>query len=196
MSELEDKHAKPAMKDLILSDSGVLLQAERLKSIANFAFKSAVIADHASVPNPKLSAREPFFPAHARYAFREFLAIPGAVQLWLAAFKESGHGLFRAVNYPRPANVKPGFEIYAVTFGAGFLLFQVVASRWVGIEVPFLRPGVTQGPGWDRFSTPFWPANGRAVFWPPDRQLDLTMAHKFGTRWLRTSIPADRMKVD
>jgi hypothetical protein len=50
MSELEDKHAKPAMKDLILSDSGVLLQAERLKSIANFAFKSAVIADHASFP--------------------------------------------------------------------------------------------------------------------------------------------------
>jgi hypothetical protein len=49
MSDLENKDAKPAIKDLIVSDKIVKLSPERLKSIARFAFKTAVVADHYSL---------------------------------------------------------------------------------------------------------------------------------------------------
>lgn len=183
------------MKDPILSDSGALLTPERLKSIAIFAFKSLVVADHGSFPSKRLSDREPFFTKDARYAFRESHTIPSNVQMWIAAFKEGSHGVFRAIYYPSPANVQPGFEIYVLTFGAGFLLFQVVASRWLGVGIPKLRPGVTQGPWWDKYSIPFWPSDGHSILWPPNRQLHLRWAAMYTTRWKGTDIPADWVKL-
>ena len=195
MSNLEEKHAKPAMADLIVSDKTVLLGPERLKSIANFAFKSAVIADHARVPDPILEARPPFFTTQARYAFRRSLAIPGAVQMWLAAFEESRYGIFRAIYYPSPADVEPGFEIFVLTFGAGFLLFQVVAARWLRAGLPNLRVGVTQGEGWDKVSVPFSPPTGCSVSWPPVGRLNLAQAFKFAARWMGTDIPPGWQKL-
>ena len=191
MSDLEHKHAKPAMAGLIVSDKRVLLDPERLKSIASFAFKSAVIADHVRVPDPTLGARPPFFTTQTRYAFRESLTIPDNVQMWLAAFEESRYGIFRAIYYPSPANTVPAFESYALTFGVGFLLLQVVASRLLGTGTRKFGFDVTQGEGWDKFSVPSWPADGRSVSWPPDRRLGLALANQFGNRWIGTNIDAD-----
>ena len=191
MSDLENEHAKPAMADLIVSDKAVLVDPERLKSIANFAFKSAVIADHARVPDLILRARPPFFTTQARYAFRESLTIPDNVQMWLAAFEESRYGIFRAIYYPSPANTVPAFESYALTFGVGFLLIQVVASRSLGTGARRFGCDVTQGEGWDKFSVPFWPVDGRPVSWPPDRRLTLALANRFADRWIGTKIDTD-----
>ena len=188
MSNLEDKHAKPAMADLIVSDKPTSLDPERLKSIANFAFKSAVIADHVRVPDRTLEASPPFFTAHARYAFRESLTIPDNVQMWLAAFEERRYGIFRAIYYPSPAKTVPAFESYALTFGVGFLLLQVVASRSLETSTRAFGFDVTQGEGWDLFSVPFWPARGRPILWPPNGQLSIALANRFADRWLGTEL--------
>jgi len=191
MSELEDKHAKPAMAELIVSNKRVSLSPERLKSIANFAFKSVVIADRASTENPKLQGREPFFTTRARYAFRESLTIPDNVQMWLAAFEENTYGLFNAIYYPSPPETVPAFESYALTFGAGFLLIQVVASRPLRAGAGNFRFDVTQGAGWDRVSTPFWPNSGRAILRPPEGPLNFAWGQLFAHRWNGTDIDTD-----
>jgi hypothetical protein len=76
MSDFEEKQAKPAITDLILADKLVKLSPERLKSIAYFAFKTAVVGDHTSLPE-----RAPFFSTAERFAFRERyprFALPGS----------------------------------------------------------------------------------------------------------------------
>ncbi|HEY5176135.1 MAG TPA: hypothetical protein VII95_11290 [Terriglobales bacterium] len=191
MSDLEHKHAKPAMAELIVSDKAVLLDPERLKSIASFAFKSTVIADHVRVPDTILGTHPPFFTTQERHAFRKSLAIPGNVQMWLAAFEESRYGIFRAIYYPSPANTVPAFESYALTFGVGFLLIQVVASRLLGTGTRRFGFDVTQGEGWDKFSVSSWPADGRSLSWPPGQRLSLALANRFADRWLGTKIDTD-----
>lgn len=192
MSDMENKHAKPAMEKLVLSDKGAVLSPQQLTSIALFAFKSAVIADH--TPLQSLD-RSPFFTMQQRAAFRDSFRIPGNVQMWLGAFKEEGHGIFRAIYYPCPPESNPGFEVYAATFGAGFLIFQVVACRWTK-NGPFgYVPRVKQGRWWEKFTVPFWPNDGRSVFWPPDKQFTLRTASEFSRRWQKTLVPVEWLKT-
>jgi len=192
MSGLENDHAKPAIKDLILSDKFVKLSPQRLDSIAKFAFKTAVVADHFS-----LASDMPFFSTAARYTFRESLTIPGGVQMWIAAFKERGHGALRAVYHESPAKMANGFQLYALTFGAGYFLVQVVSCRWRapgGISgfVPF----VTQAKFWDKFSAPFWPPRNEAILWPSDKQFNVLWCNKFSSRWQETSVPESWLRID
>lgn len=142
MSDLENKEAKPAIKDLILSDKLVTLSPERLQSIARFAFKTAVIADHHSMSD----GQSPFFTTAARYSFRESLQIPRGVQMWISAFKESGHGALRCVYHSSSPKARHGFELYALTFGVGYFLVQVVGSRWLDpADAPGAFPFLTSG---------------------------------------------------
>ena len=188
MSELESYRAIPAMKDLILSDKGVLLTSQRLESIAIFAFKCAVIADHSSFLKPKFKNRELFFSADCRTAFRQSLAIPEGVQMWLAASKEDGRGTFRDTYRPSPPSVARGFELYELTYGVGYLIFQVVATRWLGdgSKGDLLRFG--HGRYWNKFCLPLWPNDGCTVLWPPDKQLTPELARRFSERWKDTKI--------
>ncbi len=189
MSRLESAHAKPAMENLILSDKLTSLKPERLKSIANFAFKTAVIADHLSLED----RGGPFFTREARYSFAATLAIPRGVQMWISAFKEEGHGVARTVYHQSPADTVARFELYVLTFGAGFLLFQVVGARWL---TPSMRghPFVTQAKFWNKFSIPFWPPNGEAVLWPPNKQFQLRLIKPFITRWADSKVPDTWLK--
>jgi hypothetical protein len=183
MSRLENDRAKPAMKDIILSDRLAPLSLDRMKSIASFAFKSAVIADHMSLPN-----RDPFFPVAARHTFAASLDIPINFMVWLAAFKEVRHGVFRAVYHPCPANAVRRFELYVFTFGAGFLIFQTLAVRWLDSDIG-KRAVTKQAAIWNKFSIPILPNDGQAVLWPPNKQFDLRWASTFSHRWQHLSIP-------
>jgi hypothetical protein len=187
MSLLEEKHAKPAMKDLILSDRIASLYPDRLKSIANFAFKSAVISDHMSLP-----VRSPFFSTTARHAFAASLEIPHGVRIWVAALKKTGFGLFRPVYHANPTTGMR-VELYAFTFAVGFLIFQVLAHRWLDGATSGIVP--TQNPRWNRFSIPAWPCNGNTLFWPPKKQLDIDWANEFSLRWQHVSTPRGFYKV-
>jgi hypothetical protein len=188
MSDLENKEAKPAIKDLILSDKLVTLSPERLRSIARFAFKTAVIADHYSMS----AGQSPFFSTVARYRFRETLQVPGGVQMWISAFKESGHGALRCVYHSSSAKARHGFELYALTFGVGYFLVQVVGSKWLDpTDAPAAFPFLFSGKHWDKFSAPFWPSNGQTIQWPLDKQFNLVWMVKFCQRWRQLSIPGN-----
>jgi hypothetical protein len=107
--------------------------------------------------------------------------------VWLAAFKKEGHGVFRAMYHKSPSNAVGDFDFYVLTFGAGFLIFQLLAFRWTSKKFPPL--GVKQDKFWERFSIPIWPNDGREVFWPPDKQLMPRMAVRFWDRWRGTILP-------
>lgn len=184
MSKLENDHAKPALESLILRDRLSSLTPERLKSIANFAFKTAVVANHME------SDRQPFFDVNARRSFAKSLTIPRGVQIWLSAFKEEGHGLARAVYHASPKNAVRPFELYVLTFGAGFLLFQFVGARWLNAGISGC-PFVKQGSFWNKFCIPFWPSDDNSVLWPPNKQFDLRLVRPFTLRWKDTSVPRD-----
>jgi hypothetical protein len=189
MSDLENDHAKPAIKDLLVSDKLIKLSPERLRSIAIFAFKTAVVADHYSIGE---SSASPFFSAAARYAFRESLKIPGGVQMWISAAKESGHGTLRGCYYPSPPEARHGFKFYALTFGAGYFLVQVVASKWLDpSSAPGNFPFLTSGKHWNKFSEPFWPSDGKPIQWPFDKQFNLVWLNQFCNRWRRINVPTD-----
>ncbi len=79
MSEIENKHAKPAMSDLILGRPTAISHS-RAHSLAVFAFKTAVVTDH------RQRKREPFFVRATRYRFRESLTVPPRLGIWLASF--------------------------------------------------------------------------------------------------------------
>jgi len=191
MSDLENQHAKPAIKDLILSDKPTTLTVQRLDSIAKFAFKTAVVADHYSMPD------RPFFTSAARYAFRNSFAIPRGVQMWISALKESGHGTLRAFYYSTSTEARYGVELYTLTFGAGYFLVQIVGSRWLDPHnTPGGFPVLTSGKFWNRFSTPFWPTNGQSIRWPLDKQFNLVWLNRFCMRWSNINAPTEWFKVD
>jgi hypothetical protein len=123
MSDLENNHAKPAMKDVILHGSPCLLQSRDIASIAKFAFKTAVVADHMH------ATRKPFFSPAIRYSFAKSLTIPDGVQMWLGAFdgRHARSGSITARYLKKNVSVLRGFEFYVVTYITGHLAFQVLA---------------------------------------------------------------------
>jgi hypothetical protein len=183
MSTLEAQYAKPAMKDLIVNDKLVSLSPNRLASIAVFAFKQAVIGDYASVPG-----RDPFYSLADRHSFAASLAIPSGVYMWLAAFKEKRQGIFRPLYHKVPTNPKRSFEMYLLTFGAGYFLFQILSFRWLTSALPTV-PIIRQESAWNKFSIPFWPSDGQAVSWPPSKQLTWDRANEFAERWHTINFP-------
>jgi len=79
MSEIESKHAKPSMTDLIRLRWPLVIDEKRANSLAIFAFKTAVVFDHVARNRP------PFFSRSARRQFRRHLAVPPMVRMWMAA---------------------------------------------------------------------------------------------------------------
>lgn len=180
MSQLEQQHAKPAMRGLIISDKLASVPPDQLQSIAIFAFKQAVVADYASVPS-----RTPFFSSTERHSFAATLAIPQGVHMWLAAFKEKSQGFFLPLyyEYPNAANANRGFQLYSFTFGVGYFCFQFIGLRWINPAMAGFPGLLSQDRSWDKFTLPFWPSDGQAVRWPPSKQMTLDTAHRFIYRW-------------
>src|SRR6185437_10052806 len=88
MSDIENRHAKPAMADLIVGKIDLRISHSRAHSMAVFAFKAAVVLDHMQ------RNREPFFVRPVRHRFRESLTLPAppTFGIWLAGFLRQGHG--------------------------------------------------------------------------------------------------------
>src|SRR6185437_5187619 len=81
MSDIEGQHAKPVLTPLITGETGIHVGLSEARSMALFSFTTAVILDHSA-----RRGQVPFFDRIARHNFREKLAIPGNVQMWLCAF--------------------------------------------------------------------------------------------------------------
>jgi hypothetical protein len=181
MSDLEQQ-ARTTMKDMIRNAGWVSLLPIGISSIAAFAFKTAVVADHIT-PN-----RHPFFSHSAREQFASTRQIPKHVQIWLGAFR--GEHLLSGRYTSHYAKIRStrfkSFEFYVFTYVAGFLALQLTAWRWASIaKKPRFIPQLTQHTNWARASVPLWPGTGIPVVWPPVDHLDDKSLRLFAERWAR-----------
>ena len=189
MSNLESKHAKPAMQSMILADSPVTLSPFQMASIAAFAFKSTIIAWHMK----QTTSRSPFSLA-SRRRFAQSLAIPDGFQVWLSALDRPGgrvYGVWQGHTFKTPVGTPNGFENYVFTFGVGNLLIQSTTSRWAKhFFRKFSVPLLTQHADADSFAIPIWPNDGRDVVWPPSRHLSNEAIDTFCCRWKTAALPS------
>jgi hypothetical protein len=182
MSRIENDLAKPTLTNMIRDGNKQSLLPRGAVSLAIFAFKCAVVANHANLNG------DPFFSPAARDRFKTSLAIPSGFQIWIGAFqgiyKQSG--VFNCYYLIPQTVAKPwcDLEFYGFTFVAGHLAFQVLASKWRNL----LRKGeplpiFTQDPQWDTASIPSWPSDNRSLVWPPVAYFSNDSIHTFIQRW-------------
>ena len=160
MSRLENQHAKPAMADLMLGKMDIPIHQTRADSLAIFTFKTAVVLDHLT------RDREPFFDRAIRHKFRESLAVPLHVHMWLNAFAPAGRGeantLYQGADLPE----SKGIEMYVCTFLVQHLVLQLVACKVRGFTKLVRK---------DNFlAVPFWPKLPNNVVWPPSWAITTT----------------------
>jgi hypothetical protein len=173
MSEIENKHAKPAMADLITGKLDIPIPQSRANSIALFAFKTAVVVEYLSRSRPIR-----FFPRDVRHRFRETLDIPATVKMWMAAYLPRGQGrCFTSYHeLPEPG----GLELYVCTFGAGHFVFQVLAGTKVG------SLSLDPVSGFEDVAVPFWPRIPDGFVWPARAALESVKEFGlFASRWRR-----------
>lgn len=180
MSDIESRHAKPAMADLILGETEVTISRSRAHSMAVFAFKAAVVLDHMQ------RKREPFFVRPTRDRFRESLALPPPPMfgIWIAGFLRRGHGEAIAAYGEGHLSPKNRVKVFVCTYSVGHLVLQAVAARQQGFEA-FLP-----SPEFNHVAQRLWPfPNDSAPRWPPlDVIRTVSELRDFSGRW-RTILP-------
>ena len=72
---------KQTFSDSIINGAPMLLVPEPATLLAAFTFMKSVVADCG------IKDKEPFFPKSTREKFKEILAIPPEVQMWIAAYQ-------------------------------------------------------------------------------------------------------------
>jgi hypothetical protein len=182
MSDLEGA-AKATLSGIIRDAAPVSLLSRGVDSLAAFAFKCAVVADHTS-PNGT-----PFFSPHIRHKFRECGEIPAGVRMWIAAFQGISRTSCRFNSYySKPNAAYMGeFDFFVFTYAAGHLALQVVAPRWKRLHLHRRRlPRVIADSLWDATTVEFWPTPGLPLSWPPSRCLDDGSFRAFTDRFSRT----------
>lgn len=176
MSDLESIHAKPALERLIIGSDAtqITISQSRAKSIALFAFKTAVIVDHMS------RGRPPFFCRSVRYRFATTNAIPDNVRMWMAGYLPIRTGTFTG-NYGDAVVPHRGrLKLYICTYAAGHFIFQLVAARYYRTTMTAFAPE----DNFEYLAMPFWPTMPIKIRWPPPDVLrtsgDLA---RFANRW-------------
>ena len=154
MSNLESQHAKPAMRDLIIGKCDMPITQSQARSIAVFAFKTAVVIDH-------LRREESFYSREIRHDFARSLRLPIAFQVWCAGYLPMGSGRVTSVYYEHPTNTGDGLKLHVCTFAVGHFAFQTVASKYFGPSISFSSKS-----GFDHLSVPLWPEIPSGFVWP------------------------------
>ena len=173
MSDIESRHAKPDMTDLIRGVPGIQITRSIAYSVALFAFKTAVVFDHLQ------STRAPFFRRSVRYRFRESLEIPPTVRMWMGFYLPQGTGGIHTGYHEGEHRLCGRIELYTCTYVVGHLIFQVCAERWR--HRAYLAPR----PGFENSLTPFWPSIQQQTIWPPSHSImSVEDFYKFATRWI------------
>lgn len=171
MSNLEQRHAMPAMTDLIIGKTELISLQLRTDAIARFAFKTAVIIDH-------MQRDEPFFPRSARHHFAKSLKIPRDVRMWIAGYLPMSSGSVNACYHGASVDSNRKLDLYVCTYAVGHLAFQVVAAKCTGIRAFDPRPG------FEYSAVPIWPAVPQGVSWPPSEVIRTKADFQtFSDRW-------------
>jgi hypothetical protein len=180
MSDLTGR-VKDHFQDAIIDGTPFSLSLRDAALLAAFTFLKAVVADHA------IEKDNSFFTRAARERFRESLAVPPEVQMWIAAYqgvqRYSGR-CSNAILTPNESSPLYGIEFYSFTYVVGQLALQVHSARWKQAyrritPLPVLTPHDQWGPAAIRF----WPSDGPAVSWPPAKYLGDNIIEQFINRF-------------
>jgi len=173
MSAIESGHAKPALTPLITGQFDIPIDRSRAHSIALFAFKTAVVLDHAQ------RLREPFFSKRLRYGFRLHHTIPGIVNMWFCGYKgHRGNGQFKTAYMKGAASSSDHCLMYACTCAIGCFVFQVLAVKQIG-NARFRPLG-----GFEDLAVQFFPGVRPNCIWPDPYALDgIAQFEAFADRW-------------
>jgi len=171
MSNIESG-AKSPMSAFILGKSGPISQS-CADSIALFAFKSAVIFDHIR------RDREPFFSRSVRHGFRESLAVPASLRMFMAGFLPLGKGHVHTCYHEGALSATDRITLYVCTYAVGHFVFQVVGQKQQGYANVTLQPRELQA-----FALEFWPWVPDGASWPPAHVLQTVEDFdSFSSRW-------------
>lgn len=175
MSEIENQHAKAVLTPLITGQVDVPIRLSEARSIALYAFKTAVILDHAY----SRSGDHPFFERGQRHEFKDRLAIPRNVQMWLCAYAGNrGSGRFVPLHLGGQLAPNSPMHMYVCTFALGHVAVQVVSAKISG------NANFTPKPSFEGLAIPFWPLLQPNYVWPSSlalRSVDDFMS--FVNRW-------------
>jgi hypothetical protein len=191
---------KSATEDIIIHDNRKILSRNQCATIAAWAFKSTILANHM---NPH---GEPFFSVEQRRAFAHDLTIPRGVHIWLA---RRDAGAFTATYWSEQSTKQPAtpitphlkvlpfspyrFETYVCVLSVGYLLLQVVAARWTERKVADLVgfPTIAQHEFFNDYSIPIWPDKSSVpVSWPPLHSVGNDLFNTFMKRFRTLNIPS------
>jgi hypothetical protein len=195
MSRLENDHAKPVLKDMILYGRDVTLLPAALTSLSLFAFKLLVVANHNG-------EQQRFFTAKDRHLFAKHLAIPQGVQVWIASRKSHARyhhtGVFNSHFGKLPARTNNAIELYVCTWGIGHLLIQTVGVRWAlratrrrNVPLPTLR----QNDAMNDSAIAVWPNQQKPIVWPPKLHIGDDTIDLFCDRWENLNFPSSLLNA-
>ncbi len=182
MSELENNHLKPAIKDLLFDHYVATLTPKQIVPIAAFAFKTLVIANHKSLTT------QPFFTASQRTGFRLGLNIPDGVQVWMACRDcPAGkyRGFWKSMYGHGDKEFAYGFDTYSVTWNFQNIVLQALATKWTNETRRETVPPISfpQEEYWSQASVPIWPPDGASLQWPPPFYIGDNTIDGFTDRW-------------
>jgi hypothetical protein len=179
MSNLEDKHAKPAMADLILGKTkGVTFSLSRCRAMARFAFKTAIILD-------QMGRGDHFFTRPVRHHFAKSLSIPSNVSMWFAGYFFAGSGYSNVLYYDGEPMPGHKIKLYVATYSIWHLIIQVAVAEYkVGMR------SFSPKPGFEYLAVPFWPGMYGGIQWPPQDVIRTPeQLNSFANRWKEISFP-------
>lgn len=175
MSNIESQHAKPVLTPLITGQLDIPIGLAEAHSMGLYAFKTAVVLDQVYSRD-----RETFFERAQRHKFREELAIPNTVQMWLCAYAGNrASGRFVPLFLKKEFSTGNYLEMYVCTFALGHIAIQVVSAKVSG------RVTIDPQPSFESLSVPFWPELQRDYIWPGNTALlnrndFMSFAHRWG----------------
>jgi len=167
MSRLENDLAKPAMADLILGHRISELSKKRARGLSLFAFKTAIVANRSLPPS------EWFFERSDRYAFRESFTIPPNVAMFLVGMAESFRGVIFSHNV-----TYPDLSLNVCSFCVGYLGFQVVSGKGIGIGTRNFQSIPTPPDSVARL----YPVHDQ-MSWPRKKVLGVQAFNDFAAKW-------------
>ena len=170
MSDLEGL-LKSVIGDVLVGNWGAIkiFTPEQLKTIAAFAFKTLVLANHKD-----LGKKRPFFTRRQRSLFRRQLAIPAGVSVFVAAREDVAgkyYGFWKSVSGDtRNKRTSYNWMMYGCTWNFQNIVLQAVATKWKSHTLRKSRPPITfpEVDDWKPASLQIWPLDGTNLDWPPD----------------------------
>lgn len=185
-------------KDILIRKTKKTFSASDCSSIAAWAYKTAILANH-------MTKAPEFFTKEERYAFAHNQAIPAGVNIWLAQ-RNPVHLQARFVSlwdtqqpqmpimpHLTTLPVHPyRFDLYTCVLSVGYLLLQVAAAKWTNRQVAQTVnfPPIFQGQFFESYSIPIWPIERDFVAnWPTPLGVGNDLFEMFCERFKTLNVP-------